>query len=75
MCGETIEQVQQGHTDDWMAIPGVVGTAIGQDRGKPCIVILTASSAEQMREKIPATVDGYPVVIRYSGEIDALDEP
>ena len=50
-----------------MAIPGVVGTAIGQSKGKPCIRILTTSNTEQIRKKIPATVDGYPVIVQYIG--------
>jgi hypothetical protein len=75
MTHRTIEQVQQDHTDAWMAIPGVIGTAIGQCKGKPCILILTASNPSQVRRKIPSVVEGYPVVIQYSGEIHALDEP
>jgi hypothetical protein len=75
MAAKTIEQVQQEHTDAWMAIRGVVGTAIGQDKGKPCILILTASNSEQVRKKIPATIEGYPVVVQYTGEVRALDTP
>jgi hypothetical protein len=73
MPGKTIGQVQQDHTDAWMAIPGVVGTGIGQDKGKPCILVFTASNTKQVREKIPSTVEGYPVVVRYIGEVRALD--
>jgi hypothetical protein len=72
---KTIEQVQQEHTDAWMAIRGVIGTAIGQCDGKPCILILTASDPSNVRRKIPSVVEGYPVAIRQSGEIRALDEP
>jgi len=75
MPTKTIEQVQQEHTEAWMAIPGVIGTAIGEHKGNPCILVLTASNAKQVRETIPSTVDGYPVVIEYTGEIHALDEP
>jgi hypothetical protein len=71
VSGKTIQQVQQEHTDAWMAIPGVVGTAIGQRQGKPCILVLTAANTEQVRRKIPPTVDGYPVVVQYTGEIHA----
>ncbi len=71
MPQETIEQVQQKHTEAWMAIPGVVGTAIGQREGKPCILVFTAANTEQVRRKIPATVEGYPVVVQYTGEIHA----
>ncbi len=74
MAGKTIQQVQEEHTAEWMAIPGVIGTAIGQCEGKPCILILTASNTEQVRRKIPATVEGYPVVVQYSGEVRALDK-
>ncbi len=75
MHAKTIEQVKQEHTDTWMALPGVVGTGIGQCKGKPCILILAASNTEQIRKQIPSTVDGYPVVIQYVGEIHALDKP
>jgi len=75
MAGRTIQQVQESHTDEWMAIPGVVGTAIGQWDGKPCILVFTASNTEQVRKRIPATVEGYPVVVQYMGEVRALEKP
>ena len=75
MPEKTIEQVQEEHTDVWMAIPGVVGTAIGECKGKPCILILTATNTDQIRQQIPAIVEGYPVVVQYVGEIRALDTP
>lgn len=71
MTHKTIQQVQEEHTGEWMALPGVVGTAIGQRDGQPCILILTASNTEQIRQKIPATVEGYAVVVQYVGEIRA----
>lgn len=74
MPTKTIEQAQQDHTDAWMVIPGVVGTGIGQNKGKPCILILTASNTERVRQKIPSTVEGYPVVVQYIGEVRALDK-
>lgn len=74
MAGKTIQQVQEEHTDEWMAIRGVVGTALGQCEGKPCILILTASDTEQVRGTIPPTVEGYPVVVQHTGEIRALDQ-
>jgi hypothetical protein len=71
MADKTIQQVQEEHTDEWMALPGVVGTALGQCQGKPCILVFTATDTEQVRRKIPPTVDGYPVVVQYTGEIHA----
>ena len=74
MPTKTIEQVQREHTDAWMAIPGVIGTAIGQHKGTPCILVLAASSTKQIKQAIPSTVEGYPVVVQYTGEIRALNE-
>ncbi len=73
MPERTIEQVQEEHTDDWMAIPGVEGTAIGLSEGKPCIKIFTSSKPQQIRDKIPSRVEGYPVIIEETGAFRALD--
>ena len=73
MPSKTIEQVQQEHTDEWMAIPGVEGTAIGLYEGKPCIKIFTSSKPQQLQNKIPSTIEGYPVIIEETGEFRALD--
>jgi len=73
MPERTIEQVQEEHTDDWMAIPGVEGTAIGLFEGKPCIKIFTSSKSQQLRANIPSTIEGYPVVIEETGTFQALE--
>ncbi len=73
MTERTIEQVQEEHTDDWMAIPGVEGTAIGLYEGKPCIKIFTSKKPHEIRAKIPSTVEGYPVIIEETGAFRALD--
>ncbi len=73
MPKRTIEQVQEEHTDDWMAIPGVEGTAIGLFEGKPCIKIFTSSKSRQLRDKIPSTVEGHTVIIEETGAFRALD--
>ncbi len=73
MPDKTIEQVQEAHTDEWMAISGVEGTAIGLFEGKPCIKIFTSSKSQEIRDKIPSTVEGYPVIIEETGAFRALD--
>ncbi|HUU17998.1 MAG TPA: hypothetical protein VMW72_12670 [Sedimentisphaerales bacterium] len=73
MPKRTIEQVQEEHTDAWMAIPGVEGIAIGLYEGKPCIRIFTSRKPQQLRDKIPSTVEGYPVIIEETGAFRALD--
>jgi hypothetical protein len=74
MPEKTIEQVLQEHTDAWMAIPGVIGTALGVEKGKPCILVYTASNTAQVRRQVPSIVEGYPVVVEYVGEVHALDK-
>jgi len=74
MPKRTIEQVQEEHTDEWMAIPGVEGTAIGLYKGKPCIRIFTSSKPKEVRAKIPSKVEGYPVIIEETGQFRALKQ-
>jgi len=71
---KTIEQVLNEHTNEWMAIPGVVGTAIGQSRGKPCILIFTSLNPAELSSKIASIVEGYPVLIEQTGDIRALEQ-
>jgi hypothetical protein len=73
MPERTIERVQEEHTDDWMAIPGVEGTAIGLYEGKPCIKIFSSKKAEDLRGLIPSNVEDYPVIIEETGTFRALD--
>lgn len=74
MPERTIEQVLQDKTDQWMAIPGVEGTAIGLSEGKPCIRIFTSIKPLEVRAKIPPSVEGYPVIIEETGAFRALDK-
>lgn len=73
MPERTIEQVQEEHTDEWMAISGVEGTAIGLSEGKPCIKVFTSKKPQQIRDKIPSTVEGYTVIVEETGAFHALD--
>jgi hypothetical protein len=69
-----IEQVLRERTDEWMAICGIVGTAIGMCEGGPCIRVFSSVPPEQLRAKIPSCVEGYPVVIEETGAFRALDQ-
>ncbi len=73
MSGKTIEQVLNEHTPEWMATPGVEGTAIGMSEGSACIRIFSSVAPEQLRPKIPSTVEGYPVIIEETGIFRSLD--
>jgi hypothetical protein len=70
---KSIEAVQNEHTDELMSVPGVVGTAIGNCDGKPCIKIMVNKKTPELLKKIPSTLEGYPVKIDETGEFRALD--
>lgn len=74
MSSKTIEQVLKEHTDEWMSIPGVVGTAIGEFEGKPCIKIYVVEKTEELEKKFPASLEGYPLLLEETGEFKALDK-
>jgi len=73
MSTEDIKRVMDAHVDELMAIPGVVGVAIGAlEDGKPCILVLVAKKTSENRATIPPEIEGYPVKIEETGEIRAM---
>jgi hypothetical protein len=64
----SIDQVLRAHREEWLAVPGVLGTGIDQHRGKPCIMVLVVRRTKEIARRIPGKVDGYPVVIEEKGE-------
>jgi hypothetical protein len=66
---KTIDEVLAAHTDSLMALPGVVGTAIGLCDGAPCIRVLLADSGAAARSRIPDRIEGYPVRVDVTGPI------
>jgi len=74
MAVNSIEQVLRENTPKWMSIDGVVGTAIGELEGTPCIVILVSLRTPDITNNIPSKLDGYQIVIRETGEFRAREE-
>jgi len=68
--GRDIKTVMEAHVDSLMAIPGVVGVAIGELKdARPCILVLVVKKTAENGKLIPAEIEGYPVKIEESGEI------
>jgi hypothetical protein len=68
-----IKSVMEAHVNDLMAIPGVVGVAIGELKdGTPCIQVLVVESTREVRRKIPKALEGHPIDIIVSGVIKPL---
>ncbi|MDH3456054.1 MAG: hypothetical protein OER90_04360 [Gemmatimonadota bacterium] len=63
----TIEEVLAAHADSLMALPGVIGTALGQCDGDLCIRVFVTDSSETVRRRIPDQLDGYPVRVEVTG--------
>ena len=71
--GKPIEQVLADNSARWLARPGVVGVALGEHRGAPCILVLTAGPTGELKGQIPDRVEGHPVVLRQTGKLHARD--
>lgn len=73
MTQRSIEEVLKENTDEWMAVPGVEGTAIGLLDGKPCIKVFSSRPVGKLQGTIPSVVEGYPVAIEQTGAFRALE--
>ena len=74
MPSRTIEDVLKEHTNDLMAISGVVGAGQGLCNGETCIKVFVIKETDELSKKIPHNLEGYPVKIEETGEIRALPE-
>ena len=66
---KTIDAVLAAHSDSLMAVPGVLGTAVGRCNGAPCIRVLVSRVNDEIRRRVPRTLEGYPVHIDVTGTI------
>ena len=74
MPNQSIQEVLAAHNDSLMAIPGVVGTAIGICDGVPCIRVFVADSASARRVNVGARLEGYPVRVEITGPFRAREK-
>ena len=65
----SIDEVLAAHTDSLLAVPGVVGTAIGLCEGERCIKVFLADSNTLTKAGIPSRLEGYRVVVEVTGAI------
>ncbi len=73
MQKKTIQTVLKEHTDKLMALPGVVGTGLGECSGKPCIKVFVVKKTPDLVKQIPSTLEGYTVAVQETGKFRALD--
>jgi hypothetical protein len=65
-----IEDVVQ-KANPWLDYAGVVGVAQSVEKGKDVILVLVSSNTDSLKKQIPKTFHGYPVILKYVGEINA----
>ncbi len=73
MGAMSIETALRQHTERLMSLRGVVGTAIGECEGKPCIKVFVVKRTPELVTEILSTLQEFPVGIEETGEIRALD--
>jgi hypothetical protein len=56
-----------------MALSGVVGVAVSNCAGEPCIKVFVLKKTPELAAKVPATLSGFPVAVEETGEFHALD--
>lgn len=66
---KSIEEVLAAHTDSLMALPGVVGTAIGLCEGERCIKVFLAEPNPATMRGIPGRLETYRVSVEVTGTI------
>ena len=67
----SIDEVLAAHNDSLMALPGVVGTAIGFCDSERCITVYVTDSAAMRGTKLPERLEGYRVKVEVSGQFKA----
>ncbi|MDZ7369903.1 MAG: hypothetical protein ONB12_01885 [candidate division KSB1 bacterium] len=68
----TINEVVAKHRDFFMRIPGITGIGVGREGEKEVIVVLVIKSCRKLLRRIPEELEGFPVVVRESGAVQAL---
>jgi hypothetical protein len=72
MAKLTIQDVVKKNTDHLMSIPGVVGVAVGECGGHPCVLILVVEKTSEIMAKLPSELEGFPVAVEETGTIHRL---
>jgi ribosomal protein S19 len=71
MPEQTIDAVLAMHNDSLMALPGVVGTAIGLCDGTPCIRVFVRDSVAARGTQLGEKLGGYPLRVEVTGTFHA----
>ncbi len=75
MTRKDINAVLRDHDKELLAIPGVVGVYVGllPDDKTACLKVMVVKETEDLKKRIPKSIEGYPVLIEESGVIRPLE--
>jgi hypothetical protein len=65
----TIAAIIERHSAELLEIPGVVGVAQGARDGRGVVQVLVARRTPELLARLPAELEGYPVIVVETGEI------
>jgi hypothetical protein len=74
MPQESIRTVLERHAQRIASLPGVVGVAEGETSDGPCIMVFVAERTPGVTGRIPSELEGWPVLVRESGEFQAVGD-
>jgi len=66
----SIEQAVE-QAGGWLDLEGVEFVGQGEHEGADCVVVGVSRPVEEMRGKLPASLHGYPVIVEFSGTVQA----
>jgi len=70
-----ITAVMDAHVSELMAIPDVVGVAVGaMDDGTPCILVMVVQETKEIGRRVPKKLEGHPVRVFVSGVIKPMQD-
>jgi hypothetical protein len=74
MSKRDINDVLRDYDQKLMALHGVVGVCVGllQDKKSSCLKVMVVRETEDLKRKIPKSLDGYPVLIEETGVVRPL---
>ena len=67
----TVHTVLEENAETLMQLPGVVGTALSESSGQPCVRVFVDKMTPEVLEQIPSSLEGYAVAIEEAGEAGA----
>ncbi len=66
---ENVIKVKEKYKNELLKIPGVTGVGVGKHNGKFVIRILVSKKDKELIEKIPASIEGIDIYVKFTDEI------